>query len=652
MPVQFDEVAAERFTRAARTAAEELHAQAAPRRAAAEYVLTGCVGPVVRLLERVCAGEADDRGTLAGVLIELAEQVQQAQVRAREERTRQRLLSEWEARQVLRAHELTSPVAALMHASGLAHPSPLNGDPRPSTVAIAPPTLSARFSARRRVREPHRTAEGRSGATPEQLMVFVSRSRASTRQLEGQLSAVWNAWTGVLTSSPWVRVESVTVLHGFQAYLAENEADAQWVTRVAEAFVAAGGGVLHPSAMRGLATTRPRDRDTVELLASLATASDADVVALRAALPGLGVQVQQLDARTIAAWWARMAAGDSGDGQCGDGQSGDELSPRQALLLRSMPEVWGSLDGLPVAARIRANALRVPGLIREVRAELRDLDGAGTSAGNRRAELLRNELAYLGRVGNGEVQLVLYDRGESRIVEALGSPTAATQRAVTYVPGTYTGMDSFFTGRVQQIGHALIQGTPGTLVFVYKDGLFPGEEPSGRGPQALRIREANHSEVALRAGEQLSRFGAALRSDPALASVTQIGIGHSWGLANLTASEIAGARYDTVISLSGAGMPADWRARATTGYFDLSYPDILQGAQRQGYVWRGNTPRNHPGFAKFPLYQGPDDGVLASPSLRDTPEKLRVLTRNHDLIVTASPANRRILEDVRRLVSQ
>lgn len=37
----------------------------------------------------------------------------------------------------------------------------------------------------------------------------------------------------------------------------------------------------------------------------------------------------------------------------------------------------------------------------------------------------------------------------------------------------------------------------------------------------------------------------------------QTSIGHSWGLANVTSSEVAGARYDTVISLAGAGMLPD-----------------------------------------------------------------------------------------------
>lgn len=644
MPVRFDEEAAEQFRRAALQTASELHSQGGSRRAAAEQAISGCVGPVARLLERACTLEAEDRGTLAGVLSKLAEQVAETGRVAREENTRERLAAEWEARQALRVHDAATPVSALLHASGIAHPSALAGDPRPQQADGISPVLAASFSPRRRVRTPHRTAEGGSGAHPDSLRRFAARSRTNSAALERELSTLWSAWTQLLASSPWLRVDSATFLTGFQGYLAENEADAQWIGRVSDAFRAAGGGTLRPSVLRGLATVRPRIRSDSELLTTLATASDAELAAILAGIPGIGAQLQQLNSRAVADWWTQMAA------RAEPGSTGH--TARQERLLRSLPDVLGNLDGMPVAARVRANTLRIPALLRAVRAELRGVERGEIAGGTGRAGQLRSELSYLRRVGQGEAQLYLYDRHASRIVEVLGAPGPGTQRAITYVPGTYTGMNSFYTGRVQQLGHALTQGTPGTIVFVYKDGPFPGEEPSGRGPRALRIREANNAETALTAGEQLRRFGTGVRSDPSFATLPQIGIGHSWGLANLTASEVAGARYDTVISLSGAGMPAEWSASPTTGYFDLSYPDILQGAQQQGYVWKGHTPRNNPGFAKFPLYSGPDDAVLSSSALTDTPEKLRVLTRNHDLIASTDLKNTRVLEDLERLILQ
>lgn len=127
-------------------------------------------------------------------------------------------------------------------------------------------------------------------------------------------------------------------------------------------------------------------------------------------------------------------------------------------------------------------------------------------------------------------------------------------------------------------------------------------------------------------------------------------MGHSWGLSNITASEIAGAEYDTVISLAGAGMPDGWAPNPDTTYADFSYEDLLQRAQRTDRVWEGNVPRSDPAFAHGGYYRGPDDAVLEDGAF--TVADIRVLSENHALIATDTDDNDQALEDMARLVTQ
>jgi len=265
--------------------------------------------------------------------------------------------------------------------------------------------------------------------------------------------------------------------------------------------------------------------------------------------------------------------------------------------------------------------------------------------------MIRNEITYLKSVQTGDVQLYLYDRDESRIVEMIGTPGPDTTRAITYVPGTFTGMNSFYTGGVQQIAHYLQGFVPGTVAFVYKDGKFPGEQDNAKDPDMWRILEANDEATAREAGGQLAQFQEGMRSDPSLGGAEQIGIGHSWGLANLTSSEVAGSEYDRVISLAGAGMLPEWDARDGTTYTDLSYYDILIHAQSKGLVWGGNNPRSNEAFKHGPRYVGPDDDMLRGRFI-NSQEELDVLTNNHNLIASDQPENAQALRDLEQAVGR
>ncbi len=325
-------------------------------------------------------------------------------------------------------------------------------------------------------------------------------------------------------------------------------------------------------------------------------------------------------------------------------------------LLGAYPSILGRIDGLPAAVRVRANQAGAAEWIRQAEAEL---DSEFVSEARR--AFVEDEIAYLRLVQDGTVKLYLYDRGLSRIVEIIGDLAPPPERVITYVPGTFTNLGDFYGGKVQQVAVSMTGKVPGTVAFVYKDGLFPGENPDVGGIYLPRIQEANDHGRAREAGAQLARFEVGMRTDPLFGGTEQDAFGHSWGLANVTSSEVAGADYDKVISLAGAGMLPEWVPDPETTYADLSYEDALQVAQETGLVWNGNNPRSNPAFEHGDYYRGPDDDVLdraeaatidGSPHMYLRPEYFSVLVDNHDLIASKDPENEAALRAMRKLLKQ
>jgi hypothetical protein len=328
----------------------------------------------------------------------------------------------------------------------------------------------------------------------------------------------------------------------------------------------------------------------------------------------------------------------------------------QDEVINAHPEIVGAMDGIPALVRVAANRLNAPGWIAEAEADL-----AVEGISDERAAFLRSEIAYLRQVMSDDdpVQLYLYDRDSSRIIEMIGTPSPETEKVITYVPGTFTSLGDFYTGGAQQIAGYLADQVPGTVAFVYKDGPFPGENPDVGGIDMFRIGEANDPDRALAAGQQLARFQAGMRADPLLGTAEHDAFGHSWGLANVTSSEVAGAHYDKVISLSGAGMLEAWKPSRDTSYTDLSYNDILQSGQGLGLVWGGNNPREHPAFEHGEYYEGPHDDQLADsasvpssgyPAVYVPLDDIGVLMDNHNLIATTATANDKALNEMLNLV--
>lgn len=448
-----------------------------------------------------------------------------------------------------------------------------------------------------------------------------------------------------------------------------RQADAACVAALVSKAVLGLTAPFSPAAVR---TRAPGD-----LLQMLAGLSASDLAALLAGRPELAARLAELDPTDVSEWWSSLD--DEGDG----------LSQAQSTLLVGAPTVIGALDGLPPMVRVAANRLNAQERLLLVRDELGKLRERVSAAGSRSpfdlsvppisddqpqssfdfdphraAEIARleAEAAYLESAVAGAVQLYLYEPAASRIIEMIGTPSELTRHVVTYVPGTFTSLHDFYAGGVQQVGSHLVEGRNDTVAFVVKDGLFPGEHSTGA-VDFTRILEANDQSGARIAGDIIARFQAGLRIDPDLRHATHVAIGHSWGLSAVTASEMSGARYHTVVSLSGAWMPKGWGPTGGTAYLDLSYDDALQHAQRLGAVGNGNVPRAHPAFEFGEYYRAPGDvfadlptGLAGPPGIvvrspggaTSEPERNQVnltnLITNHNLIATDDEVNRPVLD--------
>ncbi|TVU57285.1 hypothetical protein FQP90_23060, partial [Paenarthrobacter nitroguajacolicus] len=177
-------------------------------------------GGYATLFANALAVRANDRGRLAGVLAALAEEVRQAKLKAREEKSRLKDLNPWQQRADIREQHFQSFV------------SPLS-DPMPMDWPVAAPTISAVFSPSDRVRFAGGSGGATSSADPGKLREFVSQSRAFTNILDAELGRIRNAWSGFTSACSWVNSGSVTFVSGFEELLTENAADATWLEQIA-----------------------------------------------------------------------------------------------------------------------------------------------------------------------------------------------------------------------------------------------------------------------------------------------------------------------------------------------------------------------------------------------------------------------------------
>ncbi|WZH35969.1 MAG: hypothetical protein PIR02_14525 [Microbacterium enclense] len=342
----------------------------------------------------------------------------------------------------------------------------------------------------------------------------------------------------------------------------------------------------------------------------------------------------------------------------------DTLPPGAvAALIDGAPTVIGSLGGVPPLARVAANRGNARERLREVEAEIPGWELASTEGASadlqaeRRAALaaLGAERDYFRAVEAGKVQLYLYEPEANRIIEMLGTPGPVTSRILTYVPGTFTRVDSFYRGEVQGVSKWMSDQDRAMVAFVWKGTDFPGDdEYAGQTGMGIGLLEANDPDRAAPAGEALARFQREVASDPALAHGRQLAAGHSWGLVPLTASEMQGSHYDQVHSLSGAWVPDGWTPNSRTSYSHWSYTDALSMAQDALLVSAGRAPDTVTAFDSH-IYERTTDadvplgGDLAPFLDPDGPSQRVSLSPlgNHNLIAEVSDENRIALNDLK-----
>ncbi|SMG17519.1 ABC transporter C-terminal domain-containing protein [Agreia pratensis] len=254
----------------------------------------------------------------------------------------------------------------------------------------------------------------------------------------------------------------------------------------------------------------------------------------------------------------------------------ESLTPaEQARLIKNAPELVGGLDGVPALDRVAANA-NIAGdqiekndtRIKEIEQKLAEpwryalsaITGPGDiQALNDELKDLKNENKYLQEAVDGDVQLYTYDRDADRIVEMIGNPETATQQ-LTWIPGTATDMNSFYTHGVQGLPDYVAGAVPGTVAFVMKDGTYPQWDLSHPPSDTSLAHDLGVTQAQFQSGLEASGFE----------SMPNTAVGHSAGLAILTASESAGAHYTNVVSLSGIGMAGGWEPQQGTGYYDYT----------------------------------------------------------------------------------
>lgn len=136
------------------------------------------------------------------------------------------------------------------------------------------------------------------------------------------------------------------------------------------------------------------------------------------------------------------------------------------------------------------------------------------------------------------------------------------------------------------------------LVFVMKDGKFPQLND-------LDVTPAN-AELMKELGSRVARFEAGMDA-AGFANQHTVAVGHSAGLAIVSAAETAGAKVDVLFSLSGAGMSSEWVSNPDTIYYDMT-PDVDAILPVRGTADAAGLLTD--GWAGYPQIPGAETGFI------------------------------------------
>lgn len=310
--IEYDAGDASALSRACRSASKVLRGQAGKRSTAVSTGMQDFSGAYATRFRDAAVTEAEDRGKLAGVLTDFADDVDAVSRQAAEERQRIRDHDAWAQR------EADRNAAQATGLTGVALPVwEFLTDREPSTTPITPKSLTAAFHARQRPHAAGGEGSGKSSADPNHLRTFVSTTRTADHDAEAELQTLKTAWSAFRASCSWAVVDGQSALNGFGQYLEHNASDCTWSEHVATAFEQAGGAGALPDLVLAVATngrTPPvldalfaeglTPAEVAERWAALGL-TKADAPALRA-LPR--AVLEQLGNLEGVAYWARDTA--------------------------------------------------------------------------------------------------------------------------------------------------------------------------------------------------------------------------------------------------------------------------------------------------------------------------------------------------------
>lgn len=330
-----------------------------------------------------------------------------------------------------------------------------------------------------------------------------------------------------------------------------------------------------------------------------------------------------------------------------------------AALAGAAPAIVGGLGGVPAAARVAANRTTAEARLRELD---KLIDGRGYTYQPGTYERVRigvpddwrEERDYLERVVAGDVQLYQYDRQRGQIIEMIGDPDNAVV-LMTFMPGTNTTMDSFYTSSSEEgitaiPDWAVNRSGVAVAAFVVKQGAFPqlSSDLISTGPQ--------NNEMTEKLGQDYARFSFEL---DAIAPKPIVSVEHSAGSAAGGAAETAGADFDARILLAGIGMTADWQPQPGTDYYAMQAPNDINknfdGVQVENWGYaitptEGNgiteLPSGIPGTSSATLLAG-----VVSPALGIYLEGSSQL-EHHNQVISGNPnRNSTVLRNIRDILN-
>ncbi|MBF4587415.1 alpha/beta hydrolase [Curtobacterium sp. VKM Ac-2887] len=518
--IEFDAAAADAVINAATSAEDELRAQAGARRSAVEDAAAEFSGTYANRFNESASAESTDRGKLASVLNDLVSQVRDAKTSAEAEEDRLDALDAWNEAERSRQYAAATSLIATTTLPPIAIRAP-----KPSEVAVRPPSIHAAFTPRERSRSGGGTGLGRSSADPARLRDFSIVSRANDAAADAKATSLAGAWKGFLASCSWVVIDGCTFVTGFDRFLEENRADAAWIDRIADAFERAGGDGSLTNASIDKATDDRLVRDVQRLFAEGLTPSE------------------------VAAVWADLGLTrkDAAD---------------IALLPTSVLTALGNLEGAPYWARSAANVSVLDRRIASAERFLDDLDRPDriySAEGRKNAEdlsALESIKAALGSGGRSAPRTLTVLSADHPPLAAVSIGDLDEATNVTWaVPGmgSSTGSMTDWTDAAQNVfseqAKAVPKGRGSTNAVV----AWMGYEAPPVPPASSAVFG---SEYAKAGGEKLAASIKGLDATRADTMPTVNVLGHSYGTTTASYALTAeGVHVDSFTTIASAGIP-------------------------------------------------------------------------------------------------